>query len=45
MVAHTSSDSGLVPTSLGRLNVRQAGVGPPALLWHACGSTPAAGVR
>ena len=34
MVAHTSSDSGLVPTSLGRLNVGQAGVGPPALLWH-----------
>ncbi|MDT5142909.1 MAG: hypothetical protein QOI79_2256, partial [Mycobacterium sp.] len=24
MVAHTSSDSGLVPTSLGRLNVGQA---------------------
>jgi hypothetical protein len=34
MVAHTSSDSALVPTSLGRLNVGQAGVGPPALLWH-----------
>lgn len=34
MVAHTSSDSALVPTSLGRLNVAQAGVGPPALLWH-----------
>lgn len=34
MVAHTSSDSGLVPTSLGRLNVGQAGAGPPALLWH-----------
>lgn len=34
MVAHTSSDSDLVPTSLGRLNVGQAGVGPPALLWH-----------
>ena len=27
MVAHTSSDSGLVPTSLGRLNVGQAGAG------------------
>ena len=34
MVAYTSSDSALVPTSLGRLNVGQAGVGPPALLWH-----------
>jgi pimeloyl-ACP methyl ester carboxylesterase len=34
MVAHTSSDSILVPTSLGRLNVGQAGSGPPALLWH-----------
>jgi pimeloyl-ACP methyl ester carboxylesterase len=34
MVAHTSSDSGLVPTSLGRLNIGQAGAGPPALLWH-----------
>ena len=34
MVAHTSSDSDLVPTSVGRLNVGQAGVGPPALLWH-----------
>src|ERR1700722_12318178 len=28
------SDSSLVPTSLGRLNVGQAGSGPPALLWH-----------
>ena len=34
MVAYTSSDSALVPTSLGRLNVGQAGAGPPALLWH-----------
>jgi pimeloyl-ACP methyl ester carboxylesterase len=34
MIAHTSSHSGLVPTSLGRLNVGQAGTGPPALLWH-----------
>jgi len=34
MVTHTSSDSRLVPTSLGRLNVRQVGSGPPALLWH-----------
>jgi len=34
MVTHTSSDSSLVPTSLGRLNVRQVGSGPPALLWH-----------
>src|ERR1700744_4332350 len=34
MVADTSSDSALVPTSLGRLNVGQAGAGPPALLWH-----------
>jgi len=34
MIAHTSSDSALVPTSLGRLNVGQAGAGPPALLWH-----------
>ena len=34
MVAHTSYDSALVPTSVGRLNVGQAGVGPPALLWH-----------
>jgi pimeloyl-ACP methyl ester carboxylesterase len=33
MIAHTS-DSSLVPTSLGRLNVEQAGSGPPALLWH-----------
>src|SRR3984957_20214128 len=33
MVAHTS-DSSLVPTSLGRLNVGQAGSGPPVLLWH-----------
>ena len=33
MIAHTS-DSSLVPTSLGRLNVGQAGSGPPALLWH-----------
>src|SRR3984957_5059217 len=34
MVAHTSSGSILVPTSLGRLNVGQAGSGPPVLLWH-----------
>jgi pimeloyl-ACP methyl ester carboxylesterase len=34
MVAHTSSDSDLVTTSLGRLHVGQAGAGPPALLWH-----------
>jgi pimeloyl-ACP methyl ester carboxylesterase len=34
MIAHTSSDSVLVPTSLGRLNVGQVGTGPPALLWH-----------
>src|ERR1700721_2174536 len=33
MIAHTS-DSSLVPTSLGRLNVGQTGSGPPALLWH-----------
>ena len=33
MVAHTS-DSSLVPTSLGRLNVGLAGSGPPVLLWH-----------
>jgi pimeloyl-ACP methyl ester carboxylesterase len=33
MVAHTP-DSSLVPTSLGRLNVGQAGSGPPVLLWH-----------
>jgi pimeloyl-ACP methyl ester carboxylesterase len=29
-----ASDSQLVPTSLGRLNVRQVGSGSPALLWH-----------
>ena len=29
-----TSDSKLVPTSLGRLNIRQVGSGPPALLWH-----------
>ena len=29
-----TSDSGLVPTTLGRLNIRQVGSGPPALLWH-----------
>jgi pimeloyl-ACP methyl ester carboxylesterase len=34
MVAHAASNSILVPTSLGRLNVGQAGTGPPALLWH-----------
>jgi pimeloyl-ACP methyl ester carboxylesterase len=34
MIAHTSSDSTLVPTSLGRLNVAQVGSGPPAVLWH-----------
>jgi pimeloyl-ACP methyl ester carboxylesterase len=34
MIAHTSSDSSLVHTSLGRLNVGQVGSGPPALLWH-----------
>ncbi len=33
MVAHTS-DSSLLPTSLGRLNVGQAGSGPPVILWH-----------
>jgi pimeloyl-ACP methyl ester carboxylesterase len=33
MYSHTS-DSRLVPTSLGRLNVGQLGSGPPALLWH-----------
>src|SRR6202000_1704771 len=33
MVAYTSSDSALVPTSLGRLTLRQAGGDPPALLW------------
>ena len=33
MVAHTSNSS-LVPTSIGRLNVGQAGSGPPAVLWH-----------
>src|ERR1700760_4910704 len=33
MIAH-SFESNLVPTSLGRLNIRQAGAGPPALLWH-----------
>ena len=30
----TASDSCLVPTSLGRLNVSRIGSGPPALLWH-----------
>ncbi len=30
----TSSDSNLVSTGLGRLNVGQTGVGPPAVLWH-----------
>lgn len=34
MAVHTSSDSTLVPTPLGRLNVRQIGTGPPAVLWH-----------
>jgi pimeloyl-ACP methyl ester carboxylesterase len=34
MAEHTFSDSSLVPTSLGRLNVGQVGSGPPALLWH-----------
>ena len=35
MIAHTSSDSSLVPTSLGRLNVAQTGgSGPPVVLWH-----------
>lgn len=33
VVAHTS-DSELVPTTLGRLNVQRLGSGPPALLWH-----------
>jgi pimeloyl-ACP methyl ester carboxylesterase len=33
MVANTS-DSKLVATSLGRLNTRRVGSGPPALLWH-----------
>jgi pimeloyl-ACP methyl ester carboxylesterase len=29
-----ASDSLLVPTSLGRLNISRVGSGPPALLWH-----------
>jgi pimeloyl-ACP methyl ester carboxylesterase len=33
MVAHTS-ESSLVPTSIGRLNVGQTGSGPSAVLWH-----------
>lgn len=33
MIAHIS-DSGLVSTRLGRLQVGQAGSGPPAVLWH-----------
>lgn len=31
MVAHPSDS---VPTSLGRLNIKRLGSGPPALLWH-----------
>lgn len=34
MVTPSSRDSRLVPTSLGKLHVRQIGSGPPALLWH-----------
>jgi pimeloyl-ACP methyl ester carboxylesterase len=34
MAVHAAVDSIMVPTSLGRLNVGQAGAGPPALLWH-----------
>jgi hypothetical protein len=33
MAEHTS-DANLGPTSLGRLNIRRVGSGPPALLWH-----------
>jgi pimeloyl-ACP methyl ester carboxylesterase len=29
-----ASEANLVPTSLGRLNIRRVGSGPPALLWH-----------
>jgi pimeloyl-ACP methyl ester carboxylesterase len=33
-MAEHASDANLVPTSLGRLNIRRVGSGPPVLLWH-----------
>jgi hypothetical protein len=34
MTSLNQSTTTLVPTALGRLNVRIVGSGPPALLWH-----------